>query len=213
MATEYVTRYMAGSLQNTASSRSDGNCVEVSRGEWSGPESSFEMEWVQPRSVAHGSMIAHWETHVQQMHGNLTQRSATNWDHYMDYKACFLFDDCKLILQQLNRDAVPYFLVPHAGFFGVHIQAPGGIVVEAICPTTSKGDMNLKLLDNFAWCRSPREVNATFLLHGFRQPGLTLLHGLNATDDDDHGTDPGSTLMLLVLREHTGTKRISSPSS
>ena len=132
---------MAGSLQNTASSRSDGNCVEVSRGEWSGPESSFEMEWVQQRSVAHGSMIAHWETHVQQMHGNLTQRSATNWDHYMDYKACFLFDDCKLILQQLNRDAVPYFLVPHADFFGVHIQAPGGIVVEAICPTTSKGDM------------------------------------------------------------------------
>ena len=52
-----------------------------------------------------------------------------------------LFDDCKLILQQLNRDAVPYFLVPHADFFGVHIQAPGGIVVEAICPTTSKGDM------------------------------------------------------------------------
>ena len=66
VATEYVTRYMVDSLQNTASSRSDGNCVEVSRGEWSGPESSFEMEWVQQRSVAHGSMIAHWETHVQQ---------------------------------------------------------------------------------------------------------------------------------------------------
>ena len=59
---------------------------------------------------------------MQQMHGNLTQRSATNWDHYMDYKACFLFDDFKLIFQQLNRDAVPYFLVPHAGFFGVHID-------------------------------------------------------------------------------------------
>ena len=96
LATEYVTRYMAGSLQNTASSRSDGNCVEVSRGEWSGPESSFDMEWVQQRSVAHGSMIAHWETHVQQMHGNLTQRSATNWDHYMDYQPGLLFEDCKL---------------------------------------------------------------------------------------------------------------------
>ena len=82
-------------------------------------------------------------------------------------------------------------------FFGVHIQAPGGIVVAAICPTTSKGDMNLKLLDNFAWCRSPREVNATFLLHGFRQRGFTVLHGLNATNDDDAGTDPGSTLMLV----------------
>ena len=93
LATEYVTRYMAGSLQNTASSRSDGNCVKVSRGEWSGPESSFDMEWVQQRSVAHGSMIVHWETHVQQMHGNLTRRSATNWDHYMDYKAGLLFDD------------------------------------------------------------------------------------------------------------------------
>ena len=35
------------------------------------------------------------------------------------------------------------------------------------------------------------------LLHGFRQPGFTLLHELNATDDDDAGTDPGSTLMLV----------------
>ena len=49
-------------------------------------------------------------------------------------------------------------------------------------------------------------MNATFLLDGFRKPGFTVLHGLNATDDDDDGTDPGSTLMLL--REHTGTKRI-----
>ena len=123
-AAAFVARYMKGALHSPPAE----NCFTARGSLWKGADAPFEMAWVQYHSPLFPavSAVAAFETYVQRLHGNLSHCSAYNWDHYMDYKAGLLFDNCAGILARLEQDGVPYFLVPHSDFYGVHMQAPGG---------------------------------------------------------------------------------------
>jgi len=186
-AAAFVARYMKGALHSPPAE----NCFTARGSLWKGADAPFEMAWVQYHSPLFPavSAVAAFETYVQRLHGNLSHCSAYNWDHYMDYKAGLLFDNCAGILARLEQDGVPYFLVPHSDFYGVHMQAPGGTIIEAICPSRGHGSPNLKGLTDWQWCREPKASDSGALLHGFY---VTKQTPSNVSSDNENAAQSGT---------------------
>ena len=105
--------------QVEAAAEAGGGCFSAHSTRWShGRGGSIAMRWVSRRGgasahpddpqtvgtaahtgidVAEGAAsltVGAFEEHVRRLRGNLSHASASNWDHYMDYKLGLLFDDC-----------------------------------------------------------------------------------------------------------------------
>jgi len=125
-----------------------------------GNEDAFEMQWV--HWPERSSWVLKFEQYFSQLHGNMSQSSANNWDHYMDNHAGFLIDNCDPIIQSLDADNVPYFLAKHSrALLAIFYQDPGGNVFEAVCVHTS---VDVDQIEQWDFCLDPKPRDATINL-------------------------------------------------
>ena len=211
-AAEFSARYLAGEMVPSAAAprelEDDGAChaahrVRVGSQLSTEAELSVELEWVQPMQPIDPTdgrsaplSVAAFETHLHRVRtANISHASASAWDHYMDFKVGLLFADCAPLLRRLLSHGVPYFVVPHINVFGLHVQVPGGTMIEALC--TEVGALTIEELDDWHWCKDPSPADGASLLHG---RNLTKARPAARTPTDDEQACPATAPKARLIR-------------
>lgn len=104
-------------------------------------------------------VIGEFEDYVVALHGNFSQRSANNWNHYMDYHMGFTMQDCNPLVARLQQAAVEYFFTPHLSVFpSILIRDPRGNVYEFTCPNGIEAIPKITDVQDWDFCHWPEEV-------------------------------------------------------
>jgi len=129
------------------------SCVEAQAVRWVDRNGSNAMEFVWVRwahPVAQRRVRLHHEYQLA-LRGNFSTRGPNRWDHYMDYHAGLLIDDCEPLIGRLRKADVPHFLAMHfKTFVAVFFTDLDGSVFEFTCYRFSR--RRLQVIPNWQFC-------------------------------------------------------------
>jgi len=183
------------------------SCVEARAVRWVDRNGSNAMEFVWVRwahPVAQRRVRLHHEYQLA-LRGNFSARGPNRWDHYMDYHAGLLIDDCEPLVDRLRKAAVPHFLAMHfKTFVAVFFTDPDGSVFEVTCYRFSH--RRLRVIPNWQFCANQgKKLRAAGRLSAVAEElSMRTMRG----DAGDHETGVGATTKCPFPVELEQPKRL-----
>ena len=166
LSAEFYARYFMGTVFTGADETiGSGSCFEAYTVRWSNIHPlaiPFELVWIRAERATAVIEQHEMENYLHKLHGNLSESSTVDWNHFLDFHSGVLFDDCDPILRKLKQDGVGFSVAPHACYDGnicssIFVQDQLGNVYEAMCEDHSNDLLNMDSWPSWATCTEPSE--------------------------------------------------------